>query len=86
MGTKINLGVFDCYENAKDDEPMFVLLARDELAPDIVREWARMYDRRKRDLGITQAQIDKHNEALRCADSMERWYRRENTESVRDEQ
>ena len=29
MGTKNNPGKFDCYEHAKPDEPMFVLLGRD---------------------------------------------------------
>ena len=33
MGTKNNPGQFDCYRNAEPDEPMFVLLARDERAP-----------------------------------------------------
>ncbi len=39
MGTKNNPGDFDCCLNAEDDEPMFVLLARDASAPDLVREW-----------------------------------------------
>lgn len=29
-----------CLENAGDDEPIFVLRARDELAPQLVLEWA----------------------------------------------
>jgi hypothetical protein len=40
MGTKNNPGKFDCYTNAEDDEPMFVLLARDEHAPVLVALWA----------------------------------------------
>jgi hypothetical protein len=40
MGTKLNPGNFDCYENALPDEPMFVLLARDPDMPELVREWA----------------------------------------------
>lgn len=43
MGTKNNPGTFDCYANAKPDEPMFVLLARDKKAPEIVRAWADRY-------------------------------------------
>lgn len=62
-----------CLNNAERDEPIFVLRANDELAPDVVREWARMYDIRKRGLGITQKQIDKLKEALALADQMERW-------------
>jgi hypothetical protein len=40
MGTKNEPGTFDCYDVAEDDEPMFVLLARDKSAPDLVRQWA----------------------------------------------
>lgn len=40
MGTKDNPGKFDCYHAAKPDEPMFVLLARDPLAPFLVSIWA----------------------------------------------
>lgn len=39
MATKKNPGEFDCYANAKDDEPMFVLLARDKASPAAVRYW-----------------------------------------------
>lgn len=41
MGTKLNPGNFDCYENAKPDEPMFILLARDAGAPALVEKWAQ---------------------------------------------
>lgn len=30
MGTKNQPGSFDCYANAKGDEPLFVLLGRDK--------------------------------------------------------
>lgn len=40
MGSKIAPGAFDCYANAEPDEPMFVLLARDPDAPNVVRDWA----------------------------------------------
>lgn len=42
MGTKANPGRFDCYANAAPDEPMFVLLARDRLAPHLVSIWAKL--------------------------------------------
>ncbi len=42
MSTKNNPGPFDCYAKAAPDEPMFVLLARDPLAPDLVREWTKL--------------------------------------------
>ena len=40
MGTKNNPAAFDCYGNAEPDEPMFILLARDVTAPEIVEQWA----------------------------------------------
>lgn len=42
MGTKNNPGRFDCYHAADPDEPMFVLLARDRLAPYLVSIWAKV--------------------------------------------
>lgn len=70
MGSKNNPGRFDCYANAEPDEPMFVLLARDPLAPFLVRQWAEQAEAE----GTSQ---DKVLEALECASHMERW-RREN--------
>jgi hypothetical protein len=79
MGTKNNPGAYDCYENAEPDEPMFVLLARDELAPGSVREWAREYAL-KCGIDLTPPQNKKINEAYSCADAMDKW-RRENRRS-----
>lgn len=42
MGTKNRPGKFDCYANAADNEPMFILLARDVHAPALVEIWANM--------------------------------------------
>jgi hypothetical protein len=77
MGTKNNPAAFDCYGNALPDEPMFVLLARDPNAPVLIRQWAN-----KRRLDIQTGErpptdIPMVQEALDCADAMERW-RREN--------
>lgn len=69
MGTKLNPGKFDCYENAAPDEPMFVLLARDPMAPVLVRLWA---DLRQHNAGNPS----KVAEARECAMSMERWRQR----------
>jgi len=66
MGSKRNPGAFDCYSKAEPDEPMFVLLARDKGAPELVRKWAR--DRRQK--GEPEAKIE---EAFACADAMEAW-------------
>lgn len=39
MGTKQDGD--PCYDAALDNEPMFVLLARDPQAPELIRKWAR---------------------------------------------
>lgn len=66
MATKNNPGQFDCYSAADPDEPMFVLLARDPLAPILVRLWA---DLRQHNAGNPS----KVREARECAASMESW-------------
>lgn len=67
MGTKNNPGSFDCYHAAEDDEPMFILLARDPFAPALVRLWAGL--RETLDIGNPE----KVFEALQCAEDMEHW-------------
>lgn len=73
-----------CLNKADEDEPLFVLRANDELAPDIVREWARMYDRQKRDEGMSPTQHRKHEEALQIADAMEDWKRDQRLRDCRE--
>jgi len=73
MGTKLLPAEFDCYQAAEPDEPMFVLLARDQTAPALVRAWA--YQRSTAiDNGMRppedRAQV---TEALQCADAMVKW-------------
>ncbi len=73
MGTKNNPGEFDCYFKAMPDEPMFILLARDNDAPLCVRTWAYY-----REMSIALGQRPKSDlvmvaEARACADAMERW-------------
>jgi hypothetical protein len=73
MGSKNEPGDFDCYANALPDEPMFVLLARDPWAPDLVEDWAV---RRMRDitLGIRpKSDLPMVDEAQRCASNMRKW-------------
>lgn len=72
MGTKNRPGTYDCYDNAEPDEPMFILLARDETAPGLVRDWA---DRRRARDGDT----DQAREAIACAEAMEAWRARRET-------
>lgn len=67
MGTKLNPGKFDCYANAAPDEPYFVLLARDPMAPAIIRRWCA---HRAMDPSTPPEQI---SEALECASAMEAW-------------
>jgi hypothetical protein len=42
MATKRNPGKWDCYANAHPDEPMFILLGRDLVAPWLVGIWRAM--------------------------------------------
>jgi hypothetical protein len=68
MGTKQNPGKYDCYEKAKDDEPMFVLLARDPLASVLVDLWARIIESQN-----GGAPTEKTLEARQCATDMRVW-------------
>ncbi len=76
MGTKERPSAFACYHNAEPNEPMFILLARDERAPGLVEEWCRLSEQR----GTSQEKID---EAYECAAAM-RAYRsgREHAKAV----
>jgi hypothetical protein len=67
MGTKNNPGKFDCYANADPDEPMFILLGRDPMAPLLVAMWVKMRELR----GTTSA--DKLAEADECGSQMALW-------------
>lgn len=63
-----------CLTNAGDDEPLFVLRANDELAPNIVRLWASLYMRKHMMAGsLTPARSDKWGEAIELAVQMEEW-------------
>lgn len=88
MGTKLKPGKFDCYANAAPDEPMFVLLGRDALAPSLVNIWAmiRAGNRKEAKLAFNelivgpQASVyvlhpdaDKAQEAVECAAAMIDW-------------
>lgn len=77
MGTKANPAKFDCYANALPDEPMFVLLARDPMAPELVLDWAM---RREEDIAVgDRPESDRAmvEEARTCARNMKQW-RKEN--------
>lgn len=66
MSTKNKPSKWDCYANAKVDEEMFVLLARDKHAPTLVRAWANARELEREDPA-------KVAEARECADRMEAW-------------
>lgn len=56
----------DCFHKAEDDEELFTLLARDPIAPVLVRIWVALSDPSRQPL----ARI---NEAARCATKMDDW-------------
>ena len=73
MGTKSNPGDFDCYEAAEPDEPMFILLARDDSAPDLVLAWAERREREVRTGECPKGDLKKVAEARACAQAMREW-------------
>ena len=75
MGTKNNPSSFDCYANAAPDEPMFVLLGRDPIAPFLVGWWAGL----KSTLD-PEADEAKLKEALEVAHAMDAWLLKLNKE------
>ena len=75
MSTKLNPGQFDCYAKLKDDEPYFVLRAKDPHAPALVELWAAL---REAEFGP----IPKFEEAKKCATDMRTWFRNNNCEPL----
>ena len=73
MGTKEQPGDFDCYGAALPDEPLFVLLGRDKLAPGLVRVWADEREDAVARGDAPEADREKIAEARACAVRMERW-------------
>lgn len=62
-----------CYSAALEDEPMFVLLARDPKAPGLVRKWA---DKREKQIAKGKREMSdmsKVQEARLQANAMETW-------------
>jgi len=74
-----------CMTHAADDEPLFVLRANDELAPLIVRFWAREYAMKIDDKGDDYGRrLAKYRDALDIADAMERWHAKKRANAVID--
>jgi hypothetical protein len=73
MGTRMTELRDGCFARAMDDEPMFVLLARDTRASQHVRDWATQ---RKADISMGKkpasdmVQVD---DAFATADKMDAW-------------
>jgi hypothetical protein len=55
-----------CYDNAAEDEPIFVLRAQDKLAADTISHWIRYAERS----GVDPEKID---EARECEAAMREW-------------
>lgn len=70
MGTKNNPGVYDCYENAAPDEPMFILLGRDPTAPLVVTFWRALKMEMVKS-GHSKSSHEKLEEARTCSMAME---------------
>lgn len=69
MSTKQNPGKYDCYARLADDEPYFVLRAKDPHAPVLVELWVAL---RQAEFG----DFEKLGEALECARQMRAWFQR----------
>jgi hypothetical protein len=73
MGTKLEELRSGCFAAAMDDEPMFVLLARDPGAPLLVRNWALTRESEIQHGQRPASDMAKVEEARRCADNMRAW-------------
>ncbi len=56
-----------CLNKAGDDEPIFVLRAKDLKAPDTIRHWAMLA------AGTGYCRAEKIHEAYKVAEAMEKW-------------
>jgi hypothetical protein len=75
MATKNNPGKFDCFAAADPDEPMFILLGRDPIAPFLVGWWVGL-----KSMHDPSADPAKLQEAMQVAKSMEEWLTKLNRE------
>ncbi len=87
MGTKQNPGKYDCLEKAGEDEPVFVLVARDPSASFLVACWAAVRSGDgmaaiaavQRAIAATEkarkgVDAEKVTEAYQCSEQMAKWY------------
>jgi len=86
MGTKNNPGVYDCYEKADPDEPIFTLRGKDVSAPYLVEIWtavrrglyrpaAEALEKLFSDPRVIElnGECEKFDEALAVANEMREW-------------
>lgn len=69
MGTKNSPGKFDCLAKVGPDEPFFVLLARDPVAPVLLRLWVEL----RRAVDNKEEDAEQRAEALDCRNKMLEW-------------
>lgn len=62
-----------CLQNARDDEPIFVLRGQDRLAPATIRFWASAALDASREGEGNEATVEKAERAMRYADEIEQW-------------
>lgn len=63
-----------CLGRSQDDEPVFVLVARDQTSSGTVRDWARRFLELRMSLGTFDAAAKaKYDEALAAAERMADW-------------
>lgn len=73
MGTKLQELRSGCFARAMDDEPMLVLLGRDQSAPGLARAWA---DQREADINAGRKPASDMEQVMSAraeADRMEAW-------------
>lgn len=73
MGTKLEELRNGCFAAAMDDEPMFVLLARDPDAPRVIRNWAMQREDEIERGQRPNSDRAKVMEARKTADKMDDW-------------
>src|SRR5687768_14286082 len=73
MGTKANPGRYDCLAKLDKDEPYFVLVAHDAMAPALVRSWAQLREQQVEQGIKPPSDMAQVAEARQCAAQMEIW-------------
>jgi len=75
MGTRTEPGEYDCYSRALPDEPLFILLGRDQCAPQAVAQWCTAREAMILHKLLPQSDLPMLAEARRSAAAMVEWRR-----------